>query len=86
MPGAKGEFADEYLATSFYNLVKSTCYKTNFKEVNCPIIELSNYQFAELPDCRIAELSYYLCFMTDVHNKETRSYNMSRIRGKDTKP
>ena len=24
--------------------------------------------------------------MTDVHNKETRSYNMSRIRGKDTKP
>ena len=22
----------------------------------------------------------------DVHNKETRSYNMSRIRGKDTKP
>lgn len=24
--------------------------------------------------------------MTDVHNKETRSYNMSRIRAKDTKP
>jgi DNA mismatch endonuclease, patch repair protein len=24
--------------------------------------------------------------MTDVHNPETRSYNMSRIRGKDTKP
>lgn len=24
--------------------------------------------------------------MTDVHNKATRSYNMSRIRGKDTKP
>jgi DNA mismatch endonuclease (patch repair protein) len=24
--------------------------------------------------------------MTDVHSKETRSYNMSRIRGKDTKP
>lgn len=24
--------------------------------------------------------------MTDVHNKETRSYNMSRIKGKDTKP
>ena len=24
--------------------------------------------------------------MTDVHTKETRSYNMSRIRGKDTKP
>ena len=24
--------------------------------------------------------------MTDVHNKETRSYNMSRIRSKDTKP
>lgn len=24
--------------------------------------------------------------MTDVHSKETRSYNMSKIRGKDTKP
>lgn len=24
--------------------------------------------------------------MADVHNKETRSYNMSRIKGKDTKP
>ena len=24
--------------------------------------------------------------MADVHNKQTRSYNMSRIRGKDTKP
>lgn len=24
--------------------------------------------------------------MTDVHNKKTRSYNMSMIRSKDTKP
>jgi len=24
--------------------------------------------------------------MADVHSKETRSYNMSRIRNKDTKP
>jgi DNA mismatch endonuclease (patch repair protein) len=24
--------------------------------------------------------------MTDVHDKETRSYNMSQIKGKDTKP
>src|SRR4051812_17927429 len=24
--------------------------------------------------------------MSDVHNKATRSYNMSRIKGKDTKP
>jgi DNA mismatch endonuclease, patch repair protein len=24
--------------------------------------------------------------MTDVHNKETRSYNMSRVKSKDTKP
>ncbi len=24
--------------------------------------------------------------MTDVHDKATRSYNMSRVRGKDTKP
>jgi DNA mismatch endonuclease (patch repair protein) len=24
--------------------------------------------------------------MTDVHNKKTRSYNMSRIRAKNTKP
>jgi DNA mismatch endonuclease (patch repair protein) len=34
---------------------------------------------------------FYLCTvfrstMADVHNKATRSYNMSRIRGKDTKP
>lgn len=25
-------------------------------------------------------------YMTDVHSPETRSYNMSRIKGKDTKP
>lgn len=24
--------------------------------------------------------------MADVHSKEVRSYNMSRIKGKDTKP
>jgi hypothetical protein len=24
--------------------------------------------------------------MTDVHDKKTRSFNMSRIKGKDTKP
>jgi len=24
--------------------------------------------------------------MTDVHNKETRSFNMSQIKGKNTKP
>ena len=24
--------------------------------------------------------------MADIHDKETRSYNMSRIKGKDTKP
>jgi len=24
--------------------------------------------------------------MADVHNKQTRSYNMSRIKGKNTKP
>jgi DNA mismatch endonuclease (patch repair protein) len=24
--------------------------------------------------------------MTDVHDPQTRSYNMSRIKGKDTKP
>jgi DNA mismatch endonuclease (patch repair protein) len=28
----------------------------------------------------------YLCHMADVHSKATRSYNMSRIKGKDTKP
>lgn len=28
----------------------------------------------------------YICFMSDIHSKETRSYNMSQIRGKDTKP
>jgi DNA mismatch endonuclease Vsr len=28
----------------------------------------------------------YLYKMADVHSKETRSYNMSRIKGKNTKP
>jgi DNA mismatch endonuclease (patch repair protein) len=28
----------------------------------------------------------FFFFMADVHDKETRSYNMSRIRSKDTKP
>ena len=28
----------------------------------------------------------YLRGMSDVHDKQTRSYNMSRIKGKDTKP
>ena len=28
----------------------------------------------------------YLCPMADVHDKKTRSYNMSRIRSTDTKP
>jgi hypothetical protein len=28
----------------------------------------------------------YLCPMADVHSKEMRSYNMSRIKGKNTKP
>ncbi len=29
---------------------------------------------------------FYLYSMADVHDKATRSYNMSRIKGKDTKP
>ncbi len=29
---------------------------------------------------------YYLYTMADVHSKSTRSYNMSCIKGKDTKP
>ncbi len=32
------------------------------------------------------EVKLYFCIMTDVHNKQQRSYNMSRIKGKDTKP
>ncbi len=28
----------------------------------------------------------YFCQMADVHDKITRSYNMSRIKGKNTKP
>ena len=27
-----------------------------------------------------------ICIMSDVHNKKTRSYNMSQIKGKNTKP
>lgn len=29
---------------------------------------------------------YYLYVMSDIHDKETRSYNMSRIKGKNTLP
>ena len=53
---------------------------------------LLHYEFykdlaATQPDLSSGVLAFfYLCFMADVHNKETRSYNMSRIRGKDTKP
>ena len=31
-------------------------------------------------------LNIYFCVMADVHTKEQRSYNMSRIKSKDTKP
>ena len=31
-------------------------------------------------------LFQYLCYMADVHDKSTRSFNMSRIRSKNTKP
>ncbi|MEO6734405.1 MAG: very short patch repair endonuclease [Ferruginibacter sp.] len=31
-------------------------------------------------------LQRYLCTMADVHSAAVRSYNMSRIKGKDTKP
>lgn len=35
---------------------------------------------------QIKRATFYLRFMTDVHDKITRSYNMSQIKGKDTKP
>ncbi len=31
-------------------------------------------------------LCSYLCLMADVHTKEIRSYNMSRIKSRNTKP
>jgi DNA mismatch endonuclease (patch repair protein) len=34
----------------------------------------------------MAYLSWLYTAMADVHNKAQRSYNMSRIKGKDTKP
>jgi hypothetical protein len=34
----------------------------------------------------ITQSFVYLRSMTDVHDKLTRSYNMSQIKGKDTKP
>ena len=40
-----------------------------------------------LQDSIVPFLLYnYLCLMADVHSIETRSYNMSRIKGKNTKP
>lgn len=38
-----------------------------------------------IESCGFGEISYFY-FMADVHNTETRSYNMSRIKGKNTKP
>jgi len=40
----------------------------------------------ELDEFGIYLVIIYLCIVADVHDKATRSYNMSRIRGKDTKP
>ena len=38
-------------------------------------------------DLGIARIRKAKCiFMADVHDKKTRSYNMSRIKGKNTKP
>ena len=34
----------------------------------------------------LSNFIFEICSMSDVHDKETRSYNMSRIRSKDTKP
>lgn len=36
--------------------------------------------------CIHLNILFYFCNMVDVHDKKTRSYNMSRIKGKDTKP
>ena len=35
---------------------------------------------------RFSTHTSYLCLMADVHEPEIRSYNMSRIKGKNTKP
>jgi DNA mismatch endonuclease, patch repair protein len=44
--------------------------------------ELLNFQTKNVLEILIAGFRA----MTDVHDKKTRSFNMSRIRGKDTKP
>jgi DNA mismatch endonuclease, patch repair protein len=36
------------------------------------------------PFCNLKSLFFF--FLADVHNKKTRSYNMSRIKSKNTKP
>lgn len=36
--------------------------------------------------CNENQYFFYFCNMADIHDKQTRSYNMSQIRSKDTKP
>lgn len=42
--------------------------------------------FARPPAFDFLLFYFYLFSMADVHDPETRSYNMSRIRSKDTGP
>ena len=41
---------------------------------------------AAVQESSVAEQFNYLRYMADVHDKQTRSYNMSRIKCRDTKP
>jgi DNA mismatch endonuclease (patch repair protein) len=40
---------------------------------------------AKLQKAKINNIEYF-CYMADVHSKEIRSFNMSRIKGTNTKP
>ena len=52
-------------------------------KTNSPVIFFKSY----IHQSNIIRDICYLCReMTDVHEPEVRSYNMSRIKGKDTKP
>gem|GEM_PF-2200199 len=51
-----------------------------------PTFELNGHARWDFLSFGLSRLSDYFCTMADVHSKATRSYNMSRIRSKDTKP
>lgn len=55
--------------------------------MNCQLIEIAAGESTKVKQVFLpSQCQSKVEFMTDVHNSETRSYNMSQIKGKHTKP